>query len=96
MVTTPVIFPRVRRLYWVTQNIPSKGVKLNEFDLPESVWSFKSRARDARLLKRMGLVSFKTTTLGVPKTINLVRSPELEELQKLYLMVKMHRFEKKI
>ena len=84
------IFPRVRRLYWMLHKIPKKGLEVSDFDIPTSI---RSTISDIKLLKRMGLVSFKLSKVSIPETIKLVRLPELEELQKLYLAVKMHRFE---
>ena len=84
------IFPRVKRLYWILHKIPKKGLEISDFDIPTSV---RSTISDIKLLKRMGFVSFKLSKIGIPETIKLVRLPELVELQKWYLAVKMHRFE---
>jgi hypothetical protein len=84
------IFPRVTRLYWMLRKIPAEGIEVYEFDIPTSV---RSTISDIKLLKRMGFVSFKLSKISIPEAIKLVRLPELEELQKYYLAVKMHRYE---
>lgn len=83
--------PRVTRLYWLLNKLTEKDLSLQEIDAPVS---FLRLFHDFLLLKRLGYVSFKVSSEGVPGPIHLYRLPTYDEVRKAYLDYKHLKFEK--
>jgi len=80
--------PRVKRLYWLLQKLAEKDLSLREIDTPVS---FCRLCHDIRLLKRMGFVSCKFDSDGLPGIIHLYKFPSFEEVRLSYIQIRKQR-----